>query len=42
MAIDWKDTSASRSASNGSNPWFAISIGLIGLIIGYVLPSYLS
>ncbi len=37
MGIDWKDTSASPSASNGSNPWFGISIGLIGLILGFII-----
>lgn len=46
-SLNWQSTSekstpcvASKSAlslSNGSNPWFAISMGLVGLIAGYTI-----
>gem|GEM_PF-4715241 len=42
MAINWKDSSPAAPTNGASTPWFAISIGLIGLIVGYMLPSFLS
>ncbi len=40
MAIDWKESSPKPASPGKENPWFAISVGLIGLIAGYALASY--
>lgn len=39
MAIDWKDSPSTPASAGKANPWFAVSLGLIGFILGmYVLP----
>lgn len=43
MAIDWKDSPSTPASTGTANPWFAVSIGLIGFILGmYFLPVLLS
>lgn len=42
MAIDWKNSSPAPASTGNANPWFAVTLGLVGIIIGYLLPSFLS
>jgi len=39
--IQWQDSSEKTQSSGGegpwSNPWFGVSMGLIGVIIGYIV-----
>jgi hypothetical protein len=43
MALVWKDASPAstppRSTSAGADPWFGVSMILIGIILGYVVGS---
>lgn len=42
MALNWQDTAHKNAAPSaaGSNPWFAVSMGLIGIIVGFGLGSF--
>ncbi len=42
MALNWQESAHKNAAPSaaGSNPWFAVSIGLIGIIVGFGLGSF--
>jgi hypothetical protein len=40
MAINWKDSPSTPDSIGKANPWFAITVGLLGLIVGYIFASF--